>query len=100
MRLDNKNRALIKKIADAHGLTMNQVIEIIKAPSKFIREVTDTISIESGMTEEEFKEATYNFNLPLIGKLHASWSNYRKYYKHGQNKPKGHAPEKGQGSTK
>lgn len=75
MRLDKEQYKIIRDLSKKHGLTQEQVIEIIKSPFAFIREKIELIEIDLNWSEEEFKDHTYNFNLPSIGKFHASYKN-------------------------
>ena len=44
----------------------------------FIRDYAENLPVRT-MTEEEFKEATTNFNIPYIGKLYVDYNKIKKY---------------------
>ncbi len=71
----------IKKIAESHGVTTEQVEEIISSQYEFIRSVVTSLDLPRNLSEEEFHKRTKNFNIPSIGKLYASYAAYKRINK-------------------
>lgn len=78
MRLDKEERKIVKSICEKYNVTEKEALEAIKAPMRFIRDKTKEINLGDNVTEEEFNELTYNFNIPFIGKLYTSYNNYKR----------------------
>ena len=76
MKFNRAHEIKIKEIAEKHGLTVDEVKEIVSSPTKFIQEKSKEIVFEDGLTREEFDKKKKNFNIPAIGKLYASSVSY------------------------
>ena len=81
MKFNRAHEIKIKEIADKHGLTVDEVKEIVSSPTKFIQEKSKDITFEDGLTREEFDKKKKNFNIPAIGKLYASYFLYNEIQK-------------------
>jgi len=81
MKFNRAHEIKIKEIADKHGLTVDEVKEIVLSPTKFIQEKSKGIIFEDGLTREEFDKKKKNFNIPAIGKLYASYFLYNEIQK-------------------
>ena len=88
MKFNRAHEAVIKKIAEKHGLTVDEVKEIVSTPTKFIQEKSKKIVFEDGLTREEFDKKKKNFNIPAIGKLYASYFLYNEIQKKKNKKKK------------
>lgn len=89
MKLDKKQRKIVKKLAEKYNVTYDEASDIIESLFIFIRRTITSLDIQSIETEEQFIEITKNFNIPNIGKLYANIYNFKKYkkYKDGFRKP-------------
>jgi len=74
--MDRQQKKIINELATKYDLTVEQVVEIIESPFSFIREKITSIEFTGEETEEEFKKKTFNFNIPRIGKLYASYNSF------------------------
>ncbi len=81
MKFNRAHEAVIKEIAEKHGLTVEEVKEIVSTPTRFIQEKSKEIVFEDGLTREEFDKKKKNFNIPAIGKLYASYFLYNEIQK-------------------
>jgi hypothetical protein len=77
MKLDSQQKKIIKELSVKHNLTEKQIIEIVKLPFEFIREEIKEIDYSGEETKEEFEAKSKNFNIPAIGKLFASYFNFK-----------------------
>ena len=75
MRLDKEQYQIVRKLCKEHNLSEKEVLAMIKAPFMFMREKIEKIQVDENWTEEQFNKKTYNFNIPSIGKLYASFRN-------------------------
>lgn len=78
MRLDKRQKDIVRELSIKYKLTEEQIAEIIESPFIFIRSVIKNINVNEVKTEEEFKLKTKNFNIPCIGKLYANYYNFKK----------------------
>lgn len=99
MKFSRAHEIVIKTIADKHGLTVDEVKEIITTPTRFIQEKSKEITFEDGLTREEFDKKKKNFNIPAIGKLYASYFLYNEIQKK-KNKKKNEGSNKASGDSK
>ena len=81
MKFSRAHEIVIEQIAKKHGLTVDEVKEIVATPTKFIQEKSKKIVFEDGLTREEFDKKKKNFNIPAIGKLYASYFLYNEIQK-------------------
>ena len=88
MKFNRAHEAVIKEIAEKHGLTVEEVKEIVSTPTRFIQEKSKEIVFEDGLTREEFDKKKKNFNIPAIGKLYASYFLYNEIQKKKNKKKK------------
>lgn len=98
MKFSRAHEIVIKQIADKHGLTVDEVKEIVGTPTKFIQEKSKTIVFEDGLTREEFDKKKKNFNIPAIGKLYASYFLYNEIQKKKNKKKNEGSKETGNGT--
>jgi hypothetical protein len=82
MKLDKKQRKIVKKLAAKYNIETDEVMKIIESPFVFIRKTITNIDLQSIETEEEFKQKLKNFNIPGIGKLYANIYSFKKYKKY------------------
>ena len=78
----NKDKIKIAELAKKYNLTEAEVEAIILSPFAFIREKTKNLDLAKDLTQREFESLKTNFNIPCIGKLHASYF----LYKNAKNK--------------
>lgn len=81
MKLDKRQRSIIKKLAKKHNLEIEQVEDILESPFKFIRKTITAVDAKNIETEEEFLEKCKNFNIPYIGKMYANIYSFKKFKK-------------------
>jgi hypothetical protein len=81
MKLHRADAIKIKELAEKYGLTIEEVESMVSSPYSFIREKSKEIEFKDGMTREEFDSMKKNFNIPSIGKLHASHFMYNQIQK-------------------
>jgi len=77
MKLDSQQKKIVEELAFKHNLTKEQVIEIISLPFKYIRDEIKEIEFTGEETQEEFEAKAKNFNIPAVGKLYASYYNFK-----------------------
>ena len=63
MKFSRAHEIVIKNIAEKHGITVEEVKEIITTPTRFIQEQSKKIVFEDGLTREEFDKKKKNFNI-------------------------------------
>lgn len=81
MKLDTRQRKIVRNIAIKYGLEIEQAEEIIESPFKFIRKTITKVDLQAIETEEEFITQFKNFNIPYIGKMYANIYNFKKFKK-------------------
>lgn len=69
--MDSTIRGIIDNVAAKHGRTEKEVEEIYLGMFAFIREKIDNLDFNKLNTEEDFRKAKTNFNIPRILKLHS-----------------------------
>lgn len=77
MKFDTEQKKIVKKLMEKYNLTESQVSEIIESPFIFIRKEITEIDFTEIDTKEEFNRIAKNFNIPAIGKLYASYYNFK-----------------------
>lgn len=85
MRLSKQDEIKAKELSLKYNLSYEEVKAIIYSQFDFIRTTIKEINFEEGLTEEEFNSMKTNFNIPGIGKLHASYYIYSKINEHNKN---------------
>ena len=81
MRLTKAEKAELKRIASKYSLSYEEVYNVVESQYKFIREKIVSLDLPRDLNEEDFNAQTKNFNIPAIGKLHSSYSVYKKLNK-------------------
>jgi len=81
MKLDKRQRNIVKALALKYGVEIDQVTQIIESPFKFIRKTISSVDVPNIKTEEEFLEKCKNFNIPYIGKMYANVYSFKKFKK-------------------
>ena len=92
MKLDTQQKKIVKELSLKHNLTEKQICEIVELPFKFIREEIKQIEYSGDETKEEFEAKSKNFNIPAIGKLFASYFNFKHINNVRRNKERGEDP--------
>ena len=93
MRLDREQTKIIKELMKKYELTQEEVFEIIKAPTRFIRDKLRTVDVPKGLDKKNFEKATPNFNIPSIGKLYGNYYNYKRFINDTSKKSKAGSSE-------
>lgn len=70
--MDSTIRGIIDNVAAKHGRTEKEVEEIYLGMFAFIREKIDNLDFNKLNTEEDFRKAKTNFNIPRILKLYTT----------------------------
>ena len=78
---NKKDKAKIAELAKEYNLSEVEVEAIVLSPFAFIREKTKNLDLAKDLTQREFESLKTNFNIPCIGKLHASYFLYRRINK-------------------
>jgi len=84
--MSNKLKAheIRQRIANKHGITVEQLKEIENAPYSFAKEVIDSLPFDE-MTEEEVDMIKKNFNFKYIGKLYTTPKKITRLNKENKN---------------
>tara|TARA_R110001606_G_scaffold188986_1_gene336890 strand:+ start:167 stop:445 length:279 start_codon:yes stop_codon:yes gene_type:complete len=86
---NKKDKAKITELAKEYNLSEAEVEAIVLSPFAFIREKTKNLDLAKDLTHREFESLKTNFNIPCIGKLHASYFLYRRINKLNEKNKKG-----------
>lgn len=86
---NKKDKAKIAELAKEYNLSEAEVEAIVLSPFAFIREKTKNLNLAKDLTHREFESLKTNFNIPCIGKLHASYFLYRRINKLNEKNKKG-----------
>ena len=86
---NKKDKAKITELAKEYNLSEAEVEAIVLSPFAFIREKTKNLDLAKDLTHREFESLKTNFNIPCIGKLHASYFLYKRINKLNEKNKKG-----------
>lgn len=70
--MDNTIKAIINDVSEKTGRTPAEVEDMYMGVFKFIKEKVLSLNFEQLETEEDFRKAKTNFNLPRIFKLYTT----------------------------
>jgi hypothetical protein len=70
--MDNTIREIVFDVAQKTGKTPEEVEEIYMSVFRFIKDKVEVIEFMNINTEEEFRKAKTNFNIPRILKLYTT----------------------------
>lgn len=70
-------KSAFKKVSVKLGIPYTTVKLVYSCYWKFIKSILSALDIEH-FTEEDFRNAATNFNIPYIGKLHTSYEKVEK----------------------
>tara|TARA_R100000541_G_scaffold38104_2_gene45917 strand:+ start:921 stop:1199 length:279 start_codon:yes stop_codon:yes gene_type:complete len=86
---NNKDKLKIAELAKKYNLTEAEVEAIVLSPFAFIRSKTKSLVLDKDLTQRDFESLKTNFNIPCIGKLHASYFLYKRINKLNEKNKKG-----------
>ena len=79
MKLSKSDSILVDELSKKYNVDRSEIIKIIHSQYEFIREKTSNMNLkEENLDKEEFESLKTNFNIPSIGKLHASYYSYKR----------------------
>lgn len=79
MKLSKSDLILIGELSKKYNIDKSEIIKIISSPYEFIKSKTSKLSLKSKELDKgEFESIKTNFNIPCIGKLHASYYSYKR----------------------
>ena len=84
-----KDKLKIAELAKKYNLSEAEVEVIVLSPFAFIRDKTKNLDLPKDLTQREFESLKTNFNIPCIGKLHASYFLYKRINKLNEKNKKG-----------
>ena len=76
MRLNRADAIKAKEIADKYEISVEDMKNIVSSTYSFIDKKTKELNLPDDLTEDEFDKIKTNFNIPALGKLHASYYIY------------------------
>ncbi len=85
----NKDKIKIAELAKEYNLSEAEIEAIILSPFAFIRDKTKNLDLAKDLNQREFEALKTNFNIPCIGKLHASYFLYKRINKLNEKNKKG-----------
>ena len=72
--MDKKDKKKVQQLMHSvglnHGLTAQQIKEIVESPFEFTAETIKELDLDNVTTEEELSEIKTNFNYRALGKLY------------------------------
>ena len=68
MRLNRADELKMRELAKKHGLTFEDINEIVSSQYEFINKTTKKLDIKEGVDKEEFSKIKTNFNIPSLCK--------------------------------
>lgn len=80
-----KIKKLIHKLGLKYGIKDKDIINIVKSPHLFTKEVMSKIELQPGLTEEEFNNIKTNFGYKGLGLLYIDYKMYKKRVKQRDN---------------
>lgn len=79
-------KKVISEVAQKVELPENIVLKLYKEYWRFIKSTIEELPLKDNLSEEDFSNLKTNFNLPYLGKLNCTYTNWikkRNKYRYG-----------------